>query len=481
MPTMTLSRTGRLCLIALASTAVLVGGASFAYAHAFADRALPRTTIAGHSVTGMKHDELVTQVAALEKATNVKVELQGAPTTYSLADLGVDIDEEKTAEAALALSDSVLSRFSALLTGNTVELVLTRDAKAPDTTASVLAAAIGDAPVNASVQANAEGVFEVIPGKRGITVDPEPLNTAITHALATLEPTSAQLYAQESDPKVTDALATAIATRANELASPETVLSDGIATFPADRPTRASWVALPADLSTPDAPAHTHLDRKIVGEWVTKIAQETNVAPVPKINNVDASGTVLVEGAQPGKSGLSANNADALSTALADALEAGKNYSGEFSYDDVAPSTQSRPVMAGHESYAYAMGEGEKWIDVDLSANRLTAYEGQTPVLGPYPINHGSPGHETVTGTYHVYLQYTSQDMGCTPDWPYCAKDVPWVSYFTGSYAIHGAPWVSQFGLGSVNGSHGCVNLPVEQAHAIFSWAGLGTPVASHY
>ncbi|MDK6628481.1 L,D-transpeptidase, partial [Aerococcus urinae] len=78
--------------------------------------------------------------------------------------------------------------------------------------------------------------------------------------------------------------------------------------------------------------------------------------------------------------------------------------------------------MAGYEAYPYAMHEGEKWIDINLTTNRLTAYEGQTVVHDPIAVNHGAPGHETVTGTYHIYLKYEKQDMGCTPEWPYCAK-----------------------------------------------------------
>ena len=97
------------------------------------------------------------------------------------------------------------------------------------------------------------------------------------------------------------------------------------------------------------------------------------------------------------------------------------------------------------------------------------------------PIVPGSPGNETVTGLFHIYLKYDKQDMGCTPEWPYCAKDVPWVSYFHGSYAFHGAPWQDSFGWSGPGGSHGCVNMPVHEAKWVHQWSEMGTPVVSHY
>ncbi|MCI6556985.1 L,D-transpeptidase, partial [Schaalia hyovaginalis] len=63
---------------------------------------------------------------------------------------------------------------------------------------------------------------------------------------------------------------------------------------------------------------------------------------------------------------------------------------------------------------------------------------------------------------------------------PYVAPNVPWVTYFTGSYAMHGAPWLSSFGWSGPEGSHGCLNMPVSAAKVVFDWADIGTTVVSH-
>ena len=56
----------------------------------------------------------------------------------------------------------------------------------------------------------------------------------------------------------------------------------------------------------------------------------------------------------------------------------------------------------------------------------------------------------------------------------YDLPNVPFVQYFTGSYAIHGAYWHQSFG---VPVSHGCVNLQPGDAAWLYDWADYGTPV----
>jgi lipoprotein-anchoring transpeptidase ErfK/SrfK len=46
--------------------------------------------------------------------------------------------------------------------------------------------------------------------------------------------------------------------------------------------------------------------------------------------------------------------------------------------------------------------------------------------------------------------------------------------YFYEGYAIHGAYWHNRFGTPV---SHGCVNLPVQQARKLYNWASVGTLV----
>ena len=50
--------------------------------------------------------------------------------------------------------------------------------------------------------------------------------------------------------------------------------------------------------------------------------------------------------------------------------------------------------------------------------------------------------------------------------------------YFTLiGYALHGAYWQNNFGTPV---SHGCINLPVNNAQWLFDWTKIATPVIIH-
>ena len=115
-----------------------------------------------------------------------------------------------------------------------------------------------------------------------------------------------------------------------------------------------------------------------------------------------------------------------------------------------------------------------RWIDVDLSRQVLTAYEGQTPVRST-PVSTGLPNTPTPVGQYKIYIKLRYDDMS-GPD--YYLRDVPYTMYFYRGYGIHGTYWHSNFGTPM---SHGCVNLATPDAEWFYNWAPIGTLVVSHY
>jgi len=119
------------------------------------------------------------------------------------------------------------------------------------------------------------------------------------------------------------------------------------------------------------------------------------------------------------------------------------------------------------------VGNGEKWIDVNLTSQSLVAYEGDTPVYW-VTVSTGLPGTPTVTGQYNIYVKYVSQLM-YGPG--YYLPDVPYVMYFYLGYGIHGTYWHNNFGHPM---SHGCVNTPTSDAKWLYEWAPVGTLVNIH-
>ena len=132
------------------------------------------------------------------------------------------------------------------------------------------------------------------------------------------------------------------------------------------------------------------------------------------------------------------------------------------------------------------LAPGEKWIDVNLTRKTLVAYEGDRPVFAALV----SPGkrsknkqkdHPTVQGTFRIREKHIATTMDgdgtAAGDLPYSIEDVPYVAYFEGSYALHGAFWHSDFGR---ERSHGCVNLSPLDAKWVFVWSEPRLPRGWH-
>jgi lipoprotein-anchoring transpeptidase ErfK/SrfK len=123
-----------------------------------------------------------------------------------------------------------------------------------------------------------------------------------------------------------------------------------------------------------------------------------------------------------------------------------------------------------------------KWIDVSIFEQTLTAYENDAIVMKTMissgvpqltPVEPGSLSSETPLGHYHITVKTPSRHMGdkaLTGDIDTLAlPGVPWVSFFHESgVALHGSYWHANFG---VRMSHGCVNMKNEDAKWIYRWA----------
>lgn len=119
---------------------------------------------------------------------------------------------------------------------------------------------------------------------------------------------------------------------------------------------------------------------------------------------------------------------------------------------------------------AYDSAGKEKWIEVNLETQTLTAWNG-SEVYMQFPISSGL-WYPTPPGTYTIYwkLRYTRMTGG-NKAWGtfYDLPNVPDTMYFYQGYGIHGAYWHHNFGHPM---SHGCVNEPLVKAHELFEWAG---------
>ena len=176
------------------------------------------------------------------------------------------------------------------------------------------------------------------------------------------------------------------------------------------------------------------------------------------------------------KVGLNLNN-----IASSDYVDHIKAESGEFENQKRAVflnrSVEFQDAVASNVLGQATTGQ-EKWIEVDLSEQRLYMREGAKQV-GTFLVSTGkwSP---TPTGEWRIWtkLRYTrmkggSKALGTFYDLP----NVPYTMYYYKGYGIHGAYWHNNFGQPM---SHGCVNVKPEEAGIVFNWASVGTRVVVH-
>ena len=460
---------------------LIVVCAGIVYAANYSGRALPGTSVAGTSVAGMTRDQVIAAVNERADAATVTLTVEGKTTEASLNEAGITVQADETADAAMKGSTSFPAFVSALFSERDVEPVVTVSEESVKKLAaaanSMLTSDVKDAAV---IVAEDGESFTFTPAQKGNGVSTEDVASAVKQAGATLTSVTQDVSVREMEPSITTENAEAAAEKANALLETSIEISDGIDTFTAKRSDKVQWVEFltKADGSL-DTPSISIVK---VADWVNALAAKTDVKPENRVDNVDSEGNVLTV-AREGKKGLKTNNTEQITKDVVAAMSDGKAYEGLFHYDDVEPGSETKQVAEGTENLVYQAAEGEKWVDINLSDNSVTAYVGGKVAGGPFYMVPGAPETPTIVGTFHVYLKYDVQTMrGENADGTkYETEGVPWVTYFSGGYAMHGAPWRSSFGWSGYGGSHGCVNMPVDAAKFIYDWTDMGDTVVVHY
>lgn len=121
----------------------------------------------------------------------------------------------------------------------------------------------------------------------------------------------------------------------------------------------------------------------------------------------------------------------------------------------------------------------DRWIEVNLSQQRLYAWEGSNLVYN-YLISSGKWA-PTPTGNFNIWIKLRSTRMtggSKALGTYYNLPNVPCTMYFYKGYGLHGTYWHNNFGHPM---SHGCVNMRTSEACTLYEWASVGTRVNIHY
>ncbi len=131
------------------------------------------------------------------------------------------------------------------------------------------------------------------------------------------------------------------------------------------------------------------------------------------------------------------------------------------------------------EYYEELEDASEKLVVVDISEQRLWAFEDEEIVMGSSVVTGMKDCYDTQLGIYSVILKKQDYTMRGS----YGRVRVDYWMRFNDAYAqgLHDASWRSNDAFGGetyvTNGSHGCVNLPSEFTAELYDFVVVGTPV----
>ena len=127
---------------------------------------------------------------------------------------------------------------------------------------------------------------------------------------------------------------------------------------------------------------------------------------------------------------------------------------------------------------------GERWLDVNITKQTLVAYDGTKPVFatlvstGEAGLDDPSKSKATKRGIFRIDRKHVTATMDSdVVGEQFELRDIPFVQYFEGGYALHAAYWHNDFG---VPRSHGCINLAPDDARRLFYWTEPKIPPGWH-
>ncbi|MCH5275820.1 MAG: peptidoglycan binding domain-containing protein [Lachnospiraceae bacterium] len=123
---------------------------------------------------------------------------------------------------------------------------------------------------------------------------------------------------------------------------------------------------------------------------------------------------------------------------------------------------------------------GDSYVEIDLTNQHLYLYQdGEIVLETDFVSGNVSNGNATPPGVFGLTYKTTDAVLrGDTYETP-----VKYWMPFNGNIGMHDATWRRAFGgeIYLTNGSHGCINLPLNKAKEIYSYVSTGFPVICYY
>jgi lipoprotein-anchoring transpeptidase ErfK/SrfK len=425
----------------------------------YSDRTMPNIVVGNIAVSNAKADTIRQAIAQQTPQLSVTFDDNGKRTTIPAKDLGVVVDTEATVQKALKVRNALLWQSTK------VPLVLMNDPGmlieyAQKTFPSIFVDA-KDPEVVFNEQA---GQFEIRPGVDGKGLDIKSFEEALPLLAEQPQDFTLKLTSASVQPLLDEAKLKEPRDQANEIIKKQVAFTLKGQTIYAAKPAEiASWLHFVPEPT--QGTVGLEIDKAKVSQLLTdKVSPMVATPPVDQkviIDKQSGAKTVI----QQGRAGSTIQDIDKLSSDVVTQLSANKAFSSEVS-------------IASAPFKTVTLTSADKWIEIDLSKQRLTMYMSGQPIKSVL-VSTGRAKTPTRVGTFAIYSKRAVMTMtGTIAGDYYYIPNIKWVSFFDGGEAFHGTYWHHNFGHPM---SHGCVNMTEADAKVLYDFAPIGTKVVVHY
>jgi lipoprotein-anchoring transpeptidase ErfK/SrfK len=441
------------------------------YMVTYGDKASPATYLAGMDVSGKTRNEIKSLSHDLFNKIKLTIRHGDITIVGNAEDLGLTLRDEDSADAAIneGAERNIFVRFNPFWKKE-VSLVADYDVnKFQIFLNNEFADVITPVTEPTLVYDEVTMQFEVAPGVGGRIVNAERLGPTVNRMLASAGAMDITVEITDAEPK----LSVAAVNKARDYVNVRIGLRldlnyGGRLLYFIDPPDIASWAVFEPD--TINDELKVIWGRNQIQQFLEQVViPQLSTSPRNEKILVDKNGKKLMT-IQYGRNGLTPADMPDLVTHIIDALEQGANLAEnlnliekEFSIDTIVT-------------------EDNRWIDVNLSTQHITLYDGAN-ALATFIMSSGVAPFVTPVGEFRIVMKVVSQTMrggGDAAGFPeYNLPNVTWVSYFTyDGHAFHTKYWNNVWGSPS---SHGCVGLHEADAKTVYDFAPIGTRVIVHY
>lgn len=321
---------------------------------------------------------------------------------------------------------------------------------------------------DASIQYNEEKKeFILVKQVQGTEIDPDKLETTVdTNLNAAFDtallgdtitiPLNKHVYISPAVTATEDMenKVTSLNSQLKKYRSTTVTYTFGSETVVLDADTISSWLKVEGETLT--------LDEDAIKTYISDLANKYNTIYAPRTFHTSTGTDVTIEGNEYGYR----IDQDGEYAQLVEDLKSGTAVTRDPVYSKTGYQRNGTDDLAG------------SYIEVSLDAQHLWLYKDgnlvtETDIVSGKPVK----GRETYRGAWPIAYKASPFNL-TSAEYGYDVKVNYWMPFVYGQ-GLHDASWQSSFGGNryKTNGSHGCINLPKDQAALIYETIDAGYPI----